>query len=82
MPRQPRLDKSGTLHHVRGREIERGAVRGSVGSVVRAQGIFCQVAARRLGYTGTSVAQFLGVMTSLVNRYASSEGVGNLNQYL
>ncbi len=31
MPRQPRLDKPGTLHHVRGRGIERGAVRGSGG---------------------------------------------------
>ena len=51
-------------------------------SVVRARKIFCQVAAKRLGYTGASVARFLGVTTSLVNRYASSEGVGNLDQYL
>jgi predicted transcriptional regulator len=35
-----------------------------------------------LGYSGASVARYLGVTTSLVNRYASSEEVGNLDQYL
>jgi hypothetical protein len=58
----------------------RGGDRGR--SVVRARKVFCQVAAKKLGYTGASVARFLGVTTSLVNRYASSEGVGNLDQYL
>jgi len=58
----------------------RGGDRGR--SVVRARKVFCQVAAKKLGYTGASVARFLGVTTSLVNRYASSEGVSNLDQYL
>ncbi len=58
----------------------RGGDRGR--SVVRARKIFCQVAAKRLGYTGASVARFLGVTTSLGNRYASSVGMGNLDQYL
>jgi predicted transcriptional regulator len=49
---------------------------------VGARKVFCQVAVKRLGYTGASVARFLGVTTSLVNRYASSEGVGNSDQYL
>jgi len=35
-----------------------------------------------LGYSGAAVARFLGVTTSLVNLYASSEEVGNLDQYL
>src|SRR3972149_4539342 len=47
------------------------------GSVVGVRKLFCQVAVKRLGYTGASVARFLGVTTSLVNRYASLEGVGN-----
>jgi len=50
-------------------------------SVVGARKVFCQVAVKRLGYTGASVARFLGVTTSLVNLYASSEEVGNLDQY-
>ena len=48
-------------------------------AVVGARKVFCHVAVKRLGYTGASVARFLGVTTSLVNRYASSESVGNLD---
>ena len=44
--------------------------------------IFCQVAAKRLGYSGVAVARFLGMTTSLVNHYASSEETRNLDQYL
>jgi putative transposase len=51
-------------------------------SVVGARKVFCRVAVKRLGYTGASVARFLGVTTSLVNRYASSESVSNLDQHL
>ncbi len=51
-------------------------------SVVGVRKLFCQIAVRRLGYSGAAVARFLGVTTSLVNRYASSEEVGNLDQYL
>ena len=51
-------------------------------SVVGARKVFCQVAVKRFGYSGASVARFLGVTTSLVNRYASSEEAGNLDQYL
>jgi hypothetical protein len=51
-------------------------------SVVGVRKLFCQVAVRRLGYSGAAVARYLGVTTSLVNRYASSEEVGNLDQYL
>jgi len=50
--------------------------------VVRARKVFCKVAVKRIGYSGASIARFLGVTTSLVNRYASSEGLGNLDQFL
>jgi len=51
-------------------------------SVVRARKVFCRLAVKRMGYSGASVARYLGVTTSLVNRYANSEEVGNLDQYL
>jgi chromosomal replication initiation ATPase DnaA len=51
-------------------------------SVVGARKVFCQLAVKRIGYSGAAVARFLGVTTSLVNRYASSEGVGILGRYL
>jgi putative transposase len=51
-------------------------------SVVGVRKLFCQIAVRRLGYSGGAVARFLGVTTSLVNRYASSGDVGNLDQHL
>jgi hypothetical protein len=43
-----------------------------VRAMVRVIKVFCQVAVREYGYTGASVARFLGVTTSLVNRYAAS----------
>jgi len=64
--------------------VEEKKVRGGDrrGSVVGVRKLFCQIAVRRLGYSGAAVARFLGVTTSLVNLYASSEEVGNLDQYL
>jgi chromosomal replication initiation ATPase DnaA len=46
--------------------------------VVRGRKIFCQVAVRKLGYTGASVARFLGMTTSSVNRMARLEEMGEL----
>jgi len=40
--------------------------------VVRVTRRFCQLAVREYGHTGAAVARFLGVTTSLVNRYAAS----------
>lgn len=39
---------------------------------VRVTKLFCHLAVRKFGYTGASVARFLGITTSLVNRYAAS----------
>ena len=41
--------------------------------VVRRRKVFCQVAVRKLGYTGASAARFLGMTTSSVNRMARME---------
>ena len=49
--------------------------------VVRVRKIFCQLAVRKFGYPGASVARFLGVTTSLVNRYAASGALLELKRY-
>jgi REP element-mobilizing transposase RayT len=49
---------------------------------VRARRMLCQVAVKRLGYSGAAVARFLGVTTSLVNRMASADDVAGVNRYL
>jgi hypothetical protein len=72
MPRQARLDAPGTLHQVMGRGRR----------IAEWRRLFCQLAVKKMGYPGAEVAHFLGVTTSLVNRYASSEEMGNLDQYL
>ena len=41
--------------------------------------VFCQMAVKQYGHTGASVARFLGVTTSLVNRYAASSFGDSLN---
>jgi hypothetical protein len=41
-------------------------------SVSEALKVFCQLAVQKYGHSGASVARFLGVTTSLVNRYAAS----------
>src|SRR3990172_9164170 len=50
--------------------------------LVRARRLFCQLAVRRMGYSGAEVARFLGVTTSAVNRLAVSEELVNLKKYL
>ena len=41
--------------------------------IVRARKLFCQVAVKRLGYSGAMVARYLNITTSAVNRLAVSE---------
>jgi REP element-mobilizing transposase RayT len=43
--------------------------------------LFCQLTVRKYGHTGASVARFLGVTTSLVNRYAASGDLLELRKY-
>ena len=49
--------------------------------VVKVTKLICQLAVRKFGYTGASVARFLGVTTSLVNRYAASRELSELRDY-
>ena len=42
---------------------------------VRVTKLFCHLVVRKFGYTGASVARFLGITTSLVNRFAASGDV-------
>jgi hypothetical protein len=42
--------------------------------------VFCQLAVQKYRHTGASVARFLGVTTSLVNRYAASSSGDSLEQ--
>jgi chromosomal replication initiation ATPase DnaA len=50
-------------------------------AVVRGRKILCQVAVRKLGYTGASVARFLGMTTSSVNRMARLEQMSELDAW-
>jgi hypothetical protein len=50
--------------------------------MARARRIFCQMAVTRLFHSGASVARFLGLTTSLVNRMAKNEEATDLDAYL
>lgn len=51
------------------------------GNIARARRIVCQIAVKKLKYTGAAVARFLGVTTSLVNRMAGREEIAGLETY-
>ncbi len=98
MPRQPRLDAPGTLHHVIGRGIEgteifrnegdrkefvsRVAACRQLEGVSRARRLFCRVAVEQMGYPAAEVARFLGVTTSAVVRAAHLESLPEIEKYL
>jgi hypothetical protein len=50
-------------------------------AVVRVIKLSCQLAVKKFGYPGASAARFLGVTTSLVNRYATSDDLLKLKRY-
>ena len=50
--------------------------------MVRVRKIFCQLAVKKLGYSGAEVARFLGITTSAVNRVANTEESANANHYI
>jgi putative transposase len=58
----------------------RGGSRGR--KAARARKIFCQLTVMKFGYSGASVARFLGVTTSLVNRMARAKEVTELDFYI
>jgi len=50
--------------------------------VVKARRLFCQIAIRKMGYSGADVARFLGVTTSAVNRLAVSDELPEIEKYI
>jgi len=50
--------------------------------VVNSRRVFCQIAARKMGYSGAEVARFLGINTSAVNRLAVSDELPEVEKYL
>jgi len=49
--------------------------------IVKCRKIFCQIAVKKMGYSGADVARFLGVTTSAVNRLAVSEKFPEIEKY-
>jgi hypothetical protein len=49
--------------------------------IIKARRLFCQIAVRKMGYSGADVARFMGMTTSAANRLASSEAVPELDKY-
>ena len=49
--------------------------------IVQARRIFCQLAVKKLGYSGAEVARYLGVSTSAVNRLANAEELKRVECY-
>jgi hypothetical protein len=50
--------------------------------VVKSRRIFCQIAVRKMGYSGADVARFLGINTSAVNRLAVSDELPEVMKYI
>jgi putative transposase len=50
--------------------------------VVKSRRIFCQIAVKKMGYSGADAARFLGITTSAVNRLAVSDGLLEVEKYL
>jgi REP element-mobilizing transposase RayT len=61
------------------RELRSGSRRPGI---VRARRLFCQVAVQGMGYSGASVARWLGVATSSVNRLAVSQELPEVKVYI
>ena len=49
--------------------------------VVRGRKILCQLAVKKLGYSGAEVARYLGITTSAVNRMANAEELPDVGRY-
>ena len=62
---------------------ERGLRSGSrKREVVKSRRIFCQIAVKKMGYSGADVARFLGINTSAVNRLAVSDELPEVEKYI
>lgn len=50
-------------------------------NVVKCRKVFCQIAVKKMGYSGADVARFLGITTSGVNRLAASDVLSDTKKY-
>jgi len=50
--------------------------------VVKSRRVFCQIAVKKMGYSGADVARFLGINTSAVNRLAVSDELSEVENYV
>ena len=50
--------------------------------IVKSRRIFCQIAVKKMGYSGADVARFLGINTSAVNRLAVSDELPEVEKYI
>ena len=50
--------------------------------IVKSRRIFCQIAVKKMGYSGADVARFLGINPSAVNRLAVSDELPELEKYV
>jgi len=67
-----------------GEEVDESALRSGFRKrkVVKARRLFCQIAVKKLGYSGADVARFLGITTSAVNRLAVSDDAAEIGKYI
>ena len=49
---------------------------------MKSRRIFCQIAVKKMGYSGADVARFLGINTSAVNRLAVSDELPEVKKYV
>ena len=49
--------------------------------VVKVRRIFCQIAVKKMGYSGADTARFLGITTSAVNRLAVSDELPEMMKF-
>ena len=68
----------------RGEGVVEGEIQGGSRrrEMVRARALMCQVAVKRMGYSGARVARFLGVTASTVNRIAGRDEIDDLERYV
>jgi len=52
------------------------------GEVVKSRRIFCQIAVKKMGYSGADVGHFLGINTSAVNRLAVSDELPKVEKHV
>jgi hypothetical protein len=76
--------KGGERDISEGEEVDKAELRSGLRkkTVVKVRRMLCQIAVKRMGYSGADVARFLGITTSAVNRLAVSDQLPEIEKYL